>query len=382
MKQLGKLYDIISRKWFMEEPVRINWFLRLLDAMDDGGVAEMSRAKYGRLFNCTAKAAYCFLSYLDKQGVLSLHSDTNSTKVIISSIEDYYTTGRNLGAIWAQGSNCDTCNYTDTGRNLGAIWAQNHDNGAQNNDNGRNLGAIWAQGSNCISDNSDTQGRNLGAIWAQSQELQEKEKEKRKEKAEEKETENETEKENTFSPTPPILKEKDKEKEKEKEDEKEKKKEKEKEDPNNNFLIRKLPEKNFSATENQPKIEKVDFKRLLDMYHSICTSFQKVIRLSDTRKRKVEIRFVDEMKSNWETLEQVFRKMEESKFLRGDNKHGWKATFDWLFTNDKNWCKVLEGNYDNKKNVSSNEVYRQQIQDKRRGYEVTATSWEDYKTTF
>lgn len=317
MKQLGKLYDIISRKWFMEDPVRINWFLRLLDAMDDSGVAEMSRAKYGRLFNCTAKAAYCFLSYLDKQGVLSLHSDTNSTKVTISSIEDYYTSGRNLGA-----------------------------------------------------------------IWAQSQELQEKEKEKRKEKAEEKETEKETEKENTFPPTPPILKEKDKEKEKEKEDEKEKKKEKEKEDPNNNFLIRKLPEKNFSATEDQPKIEKVDFKRLLDMYHSICTSYQKVIRLSDTRKRKVEIRFVDEMKSNWETLEQVFRKMEESKFLRGDNKHGWKATFDWLFTNDKNWCKVLEGNYDNKKNVSSNEVYRQQIQDKRRGYEVTATSWEDYKTTF
>lgn len=102
MKHLGRLYDIISGKWFTEEPTRISWFLRLLDAMDDNGVAEMSRAKYGRLFNCTAKAAYYFLSCLDKQGVLSLHSDTNSTKVILSSIEEYSTTGRNFGADWAQ----------------------------------------------------------------------------------------------------------------------------------------------------------------------------------------------------------------------------------------------------------------------------------------
>ena len=40
-------------------------------------------------------------------------------------------------------------------------------------------------------------------------------------------------------------------------------------------------------------------------------------------------------------------KMQASHFLRGDNKRGWKASFDWLFENDKNWVKVYEGNYDN-----------------------------------
>lgn len=93
--------------------------------------------------------------------------------------------------------------------------------------------------------------------------------------------------------------------------------------------------------------KKVDFDKIADMYHSICKSFPRIIKMSDTRKQKVEIRFQDEMKGDWTLLESVFRKMEESKFLRGDNARGWKATFDWLFTNDKNWCKVAEGNYDN-----------------------------------
>ena len=54
------------------------------------------------------------------------------------------------------------------------------------------------------------------------------------------------------------------------------------------------------------------------------------------------------MKGDWALLESIFEKMEDSKFLRGDNSRGWKATFDWLFSNEKNWVKVAEGNYDNR----------------------------------
>ena len=99
-----------------------------------------------------------------------------------------------------------------------------------------------------------------------------------------------------------------------------------------------------SETDVSPK---VDFEQIINLYHSICQSYPRIIKLSKARKQKVEIRFMDEMKGDWAMLETVFRKMEESKFLRGDNPRGWKATFDWLFTNDKNWCKVAEGNYDN-----------------------------------
>lgn len=96
---------------------------------------------------------------------------------------------------------------------------------------------------------------------------------------------------------------------------------------------------------------KVDFDRIVKLYHSSCPSYPKILKLSDDRKHKITIRFLDEMKGDYTMLEDVFKKMEESKFLRGDNKRGWKATFDWLFMNAKNWVKVAEGNYDNQVGV-------------------------------
>lgn len=94
--------------------------------------------------------------------------------------------------------------------------------------------------------------------------------------------------------------------------------------------------------------EEVDFKKIESLYHEICPSYPRLQRWSDARKQKVSIRFVDEMKQDWELLENIFRKMQASKFLRGDNKNGWKANFDWVFTNSTNWVKIIEGNFDNR----------------------------------
>lgn len=118
------------------------------------------------------------------------------------------------------------------------------------------------------------------------------------------------------------------------------KEKKEKEIYNNSFIDIKE-----SETQVSPK---VDLKKVIDLYHSNCPSYPRILKLSDNRKRKIEIRFLDEMKGDWALLESVFEKMEASKFLRGDNSRGWKATFDWLFSNEKNWVKVAEGNYDNR----------------------------------
>ena len=84
------------------------------------------------------------------------------------------------------------------------------------------------------------------------------------------------------------------------------------------------------------------------MYHTICTDYPRLIKLSECRKQKIRIRFVNEMKGDYMLLQSVFEKMQNSKFLKGDNKNAWKASFDWVFENDKNWMKVVEGNYDNK----------------------------------
>ena len=91
----------------------------------------------------------------------------------------------------------------------------------------------------------------------------------------------------------------------------------------------------------------VDFNTIVGMYHVECPSFPRIIKISEPRKAKMRVR-LGEMKGDMEIIKKVFQKIEASKFCRGDNKNGWKASFDWIFENEKNWVKVYEGNYDNK----------------------------------
>ena len=100
----------------------------------------------------------------------------------------------------------------------------------------------------------------------------------------------------------------------------------------------------------KPKTEKLPAKEIKEMWNTTCTSFPKLFTISENRKNKMRLR-ISEMggaEKALPLLKQIFGKMQESNFLKGDNKRGWKASFDWLFENDKNWVKVFEGNYDNK----------------------------------
>lgn len=122
--------------------------------------------------------------------------------------------------------------------------------------------------------------------------------------------------------------------------------------------------------EKPPKGEKkdkeVDFGAIVAMYHAECPSFPRILKLSEARKNKIRIRF-EEMEGDMQIIKKVFQKLEKSKFCRGDNKTGWKASFDWVFENEKNWVKVCEGNYDsnivkdflpNNKGVGVNDIWK------------------------
>lgn len=100
----------------------------------------------------------------------------------------------------------------------------------------------------------------------------------------------------------------------------------------------------------KPKAEKLPFKDINAMWNETCTGFPKLYTLSEPRKNKMRIRIAEMggLEKALPLIKQIFEKMQQSKFLKGDNKRGWKASFDWLFENDKNWVKVYEGNYDNK----------------------------------
>lgn len=105
--------------------------------------------------------------------------------------------------------------------------------------------------------------------------------------------------------------------------------------------------------ESKPKKKpEADCDFIVKLYHDRCPSLPRVLKLTDKRRMKIRVRF-EEMKFNYETLQEVFDKCEASFFMRGDNKRGWKADFDWIFTNSQNWVKVLEGKYDNQPNTYS-----------------------------
>lgn len=86
-----------------------------------------------------------------------------------------------------------------------------------------------------------------------------------------------------------------------------------------------------------------DPQAVVDLYHSICTSFPSVRSLSDTRKKALKARLKTYTLDDFRT---VFEKAEASSFLKGTDG-GWKASFDWLIK-EANMLKVLEGNYADK----------------------------------
>ena len=83
-------------------------------------------------------------------------------------------------------------------------------------------------------------------------------------------------------------------------------------------------------------------KQVVDLYHSICTSYPSVKALSEVRKREIKARLNTYSLDDFKT---VFEKAEASSFLKGSNNRNWIANFDWLIK-DENMAKVLDGNYD------------------------------------
>ena len=74
--------------------------------------------------------------------------------------------------------------------------------------------------------------------------------------------------------------------------------------------------------------------------------------MSEARKKAINAR----MKTGYtlDDFQTLFEKAEASDFLKGKNKRNWSATFDWLVS-DSNMAKVLDGNYDARKEAIKDE---------------------------
>ena len=85
--------------------------------------------------------------------------------------------------------------------------------------------------------------------------------------------------------------------------------------------------------------------------------YSKVAGLTEARKSKMAIRWNEMAKVDKENgaigvYDTIIQKIKGSDFLGGDNRSGWKCSFDWIFENSSNWMKVYEGNFDNHNNSS------------------------------
>lgn len=93
------------------------------------------------------------------------------------------------------------------------------------------------------------------------------------------------------------------------------------------------------------------------VYTSLVTAWNerlapKVAQLTTERRKHLSARVGEPTFVN--NYQLLLQKIQDSDFLMGriprDEKHkSWKPTFDWLIKNDRNYVKLLEGAYDNKK---------------------------------
>lgn len=108
--------------------------------------------------------------------------------------------------------------------------------------------------------------------------------------------------------------------------------------------------KESKVKESKEKDIEYPYADIVSLWNATCLSLPKVRQLNDSRRSKIKCRLNEWGKTPDEMLamaKEIFARCASSAFLCGDNKTDWTATFDWLFENDKNWVKVMEGNYDN-----------------------------------
>lgn len=124
-------------------------------------------------------------------------------------------------------------------------------------------------------------------------------------------------------------------------------------DTNNN--VNKLNNENNENNENNNKrtivlsdATVIDFGIYKDFWNHNLKRYgiPTIVSLSQARKNKIKTR----LKKDRDFLEHFkicIQKIMSSEFLQGKSKKGnWKVSFDWVIENDKNYLKILEGNFD------------------------------------
>jgi len=84
----------------------------------------------------------------------------------------------------------------------------------------------------------------------------------------------------------------------------------------------------------------------IEKWNEICVDYPKVIKADSgsARYRAINARIEE---YGLDKIIEVFHKVQDSAFLKGESSRGWKASFDWVMK-PSNFIKICEGNYDRK----------------------------------
>ena len=95
------------------------------------------------------------------------------------------------------------------------------------------------------------------------------------------------------------------------------------------------------------KIDYAGIKEYWNRKHDETKSVMPPITLM-TENRKVMVKArLRQCKGDVKTLYRAIDIAMASDFMNGNNKKGWVSKFDWIFGNEQNFAKVLEGNFNN-----------------------------------
>ena len=100
-----------------------------------------------------------------------------------------------------------------------------------------------------------------------------------------------------------------------------------------------------SHSSQSNKIKKIDYKEIKDLFNKICVTLPKVRDIENSRKNTLRIW----LSSEEINLKEFFTIVNNSDFLSGRNGKWQNCCFDWIIK-PSNRIKILDGNYNNKKN--------------------------------
>lgn len=88
-------------------------------------------------------------------------------------------------------------------------------------------------------------------------------------------------------------------------------------------------------------VDKIPSGTLAELWNDTCIDLPRVRDYTNARARIEKKRLTERTLEDWK---EVFTKISESPFCLGKTSK-WKATYDWIMSNQGNAVKVLEGNY-------------------------------------